>query len=282
MHYTMPGLYEIITLKTGSNDMNIQLVSDLHLNWGDLTLPGGDVLIMAGDIFEASDWRKVASVASRYDRFCNEELTKYQKVLYVFGNHEHYGGDYSKTLITISDNMPGHVYILENSWCEFEGIRFWGATLWTDLDRGNPLAVMAAQDGLSDFHHIKFKHKVTQMNGHSYWTSDFSPQATSEIHQKSLKLLKHSLQDHVPHVVITHHAPTHMSVHPYYHGDILNHCYYSDLSDLILDHPNIKTWVHGHLHNPSDYMVGTTRVLSNPRGYHNHESGADHYQPITL
>ena len=43
--------------------MNIQLVSDLHLNWGDLVLPGGDLLIMAGDVFEASDWTKETKAA---------------------------------------------------------------------------------------------------------------------------------------------------------------------------------------------------------------------------
>lgn len=262
--------------------MNIQLVSDLHLNFGDLVLPGGDLLIMAGDIFEASDWRKMASIAARYDRFCDQELTKYQKVLYVFGNHEHYGGDYGKTLITIGDNLPPHVTLLENSYVELEGIRFWGATMWTDMDRNNPLAINAARGGLNDFSHIKWKRKVTQPNGHSYWTSDFSPQASAEIHRDSLQSLKHSLQEGVPHFVITHHAPTHMSVDPVYQHSTINHCYYSDLSNTILDHPNIRNWVHGHTHNPVDYMVGTTRVTCNPRGYHGYEALADCYQPLQI
>ena len=262
--------------------MNIQLVSDLHLNWGPITLPGGDVLIMAGDIFEASDWRKgIQPATTYYDQFI-DELKKYQKVLYVFGNHEHYGGDYSKTASILADHLPSHVTFLENSYTELEGIRFWGATVWTDMDRNNPLTIQAAQGGMNDYNYIKWKRKVTQANGHSYWTSDFTPQATSEIHRESLKSLKHSLQEQVPHFVITHHAPTHMSLDPRYRGDNLNHCYYSDLSNTILDNPHIKTWVHGHLHNPSDYMVGTTRVLCNPRGYYNHESRATNYQPITL
>ena len=256
--------------------MNIQLVSDLHLNFGDLTLPGGDILIMAGDIFEASDWRKMASIAVRYDRFCNEELTKYHKVLYVFGNHEHYGGDYAKTAITIGDNLPPHVTLLENSYVELEGTRFWGATMWTDMNRNNPLAINAARGGLNDFCNIKWKHKVTQANGHSYWTSDFSPQATSQIHRDSLKSLHRSLLDPIPHFVITHHAPTHLSIPPEYANSTINHCYYSDLSNTMLDHPHITTWVHGHTHNHSDYRVGTTRVVCNPRGYHGYESTANY------
>lgn len=262
--------------------MNIQLVSDLHLNFGDLQLPGGDLLIMAGDIFEAKDWRKQAAIAARYDRFCNEELSKYQRVLYVFGNHEHYGGDYGKTAITISDNLPSHVTFLENSYVELDGIRFWGATMWTNMDRHNPLAIQAAKEGLSDFREIKYKHKVTQPNGHSYWTSQFTPEFTTQLHRQSLQSLQKSLLDQVPHFVITHHAPTHMSIDPVYNNSTLNACYYSDLSNLILDHPHITHWVHGHTHNPSDYMVGSTRVTCNPRGYHGYETSADHYTPTTI
>lgn len=262
--------------------MNIQLVSDLHLNFGDLILPGGDLLIMAGDIFEASDWRKTASIAARYDRFCDQELTKYSKILYVFGNHEHYGGDYSKTTITIGDNLPPHVTVLENSYVEIDGIRFWGATLWTDMDRNNPVAIQAARGGLNDFSHIKWKRKVTQPTGHSYWTSEFTPQATAQIHRESLKALTKSLQDRIPHWVITHHCPTHMSIPSYYRDSTINHCYYSDLSNIILDHPHIKQWVHGHTHEQADYMVGTTRVTCNPRGYYGYENSAEHYQPFTF
>jgi hypothetical protein len=47
----------------------------------------------------------------------------------------------------------------------------------------------------------------------------------------------------------------------------MNGAYTSDLSELILDHENIKYFVHGHMHDPVDYPVGNTRVLSNPRGY---------------
>lgn len=262
--------------------MNIQLISDCHLNWGPLVLPGGDVLVMAGDIFEASDYRKgIRPATSYYDQF-TKELDKYQKVLYVFGNHEHYGGDYSKTASTLGSHLPSHVTFLENSWVEIEGTRFWGATLWTDMGRGSPLVIQAARGGMNDFNCIKYKRKVTHPTGHSYWTSEFSPQCTTEIHRESLLALQRSLQDPVPHFVITHHAPTHRSIDPRYSDSNLNYCYYSDLSNTILDNPHIQTWVHGHLHNSSDYYIGTTRVVCNPRGYYKHEHQATNYQPIQL
>ncbi|NBT05096.1 MAG: metallophosphoesterase, partial [Proteobacteria bacterium] len=51
---------------------------------------------------------------------------------------------------------------------------------------------------------------------------------------------------------------------------IANGAYVSDLDQLILDHPAIKVWSHGHTHTSFDYMIGDhCRVVCNPRGYYN-------------
>jgi hypothetical protein len=81
-------------------------------------------------------------------------------------------------------------------------------------------------------------------------------------------------------VIITHHAPTSVSIADHYkHDRLMNGAYYSDLSDFILDHPQIKYWTHGHMHNSSDYMVGDCRVICNPRGYFGYETWAGDYDP---
>ena len=49
----------------------------------------------------------------------------------------------------------------------------------------------------------------------------------------------------------------------------MNGGYASELSDYILDHPQIKVWCHGHIHYAFDYMIGDTRIVCNPYGYHN-------------
>ena len=54
--------------------------------------------------------------------------------------------------------------------------------------------------------------------------------------------------------------------------------YSSDLSEIILDHPEIKLWTHGHTHDPFDYMIGTTRIVCNPRGYAGWDEMADKFQ----
>jgi hypothetical protein len=56
------------------------------------------------------------------------------------------------------------------------------------------------------------------------------------------------------------------------------------MDQFIMDRPEIALWTHGHTHEDFDYMIGTTRVVCNPRGYIGHESRADTWQPklITL
>jgi hypothetical protein len=59
----------------------------------------------------------------------------------------------------------------------------------------------------------------------------------------------------------------------------MNGGYSSDLSEFILDHPQIKMWTHGHTHDTFDYMIGSTRVVCNPRGYIKYEQRADEFDP---
>jgi Icc-related predicted phosphoesterase len=80
-------------------------------------------------------------------------------------------------------------------------------------------------------------------------------------------------------VVVTHHAPSKASIKPQYAGDhLMNGAYSSDLSEFILANPQIKLWTHGHTHDVFDYMIGSTRVVCNPRGYHLYEERADQFR----
>ena len=45
-----------------------------------------------------------------------------------------------------------------------------------------------------------------------------------------------------------------------------------------MDRPQIKLWTHGHTHHEFDYMVGSTRVVCNPRGYVGYEQQAQDWQ----
>lgn len=243
--------------------MNVQLVSDLHLDWGDIHLPGGDILVMAGDVFEVRHINKGGKMLDQYLRFCHQELSKYNHVIYVLGNHEYYGGHYDRTKRQIQTILPPNCHLLDCEEVILNNTRFWGGTLWTDFNRGNPLVMSAAQQDMNDYHEVKWNHKPG-----AYWTNKFTPYDVYQVHNSSVTNLKHHLTNPTPLVVVTHHAPTHLSTDG---RGISDYFYYSDLSNLILDNPHITHWCHGHTHTPHDYNVGTTRVICNPRGYPGYE-----------
>jgi Icc-related predicted phosphoesterase len=112
-----------------------------------------------------------------------------------------------------------------------------------------------------------------------------NPGDTCEIHQQTKDWLRSELaklEDRKV-VVVTHHAPSHLSIADWYKEDReMNGGYSSDLSELILDHPQIRLWCHGHMHDPFDYAIGTTRVVCNPRGYAGNETRAQEFEPVTF
>ena len=108
-----------------------------------------------------------------------------------------------------------------------------------------------------------------------------TPQFVYDEHLKSIDYIKHVIENNQDrkYIIVGHHAPSKLSVKPRYHGDHLtNGAYSSDLSEFILDHPQIKLWTHGHTHDVFDYMIGETRVLCNPRGYIFYEERADEFE----
>jgi Icc-related predicted phosphoesterase len=269
--------------------MKINLVSDMHLNFADIELPGGDVLIMAGDIIEAGGLRRADNakrdtfLADRYRRFFKEEMPKYRKVIYIMGNHEHYNNSYDDTADRIRRELPDNVYFLEQESVQIDDVWFFGATFWTDMHKGNPTSMQIIKQSMNDFKVIKFGHGIKIDNyGESYWTNQFTPAYAASVFKDTVDKLRVFLDEHKDDkvVVVSHHAPSSMSVDPMFKDDHhMNGAYYSDLSDLILDNPQIKTWVHGHMHNACDYMIGDTRVLTNPRGYLGYETIANTFNP---
>jgi hypothetical protein len=195
----------------------------------------------------------------------------------VMGNHEHYHGKFHKTLEVLRGIVPSNVTILEKEAVEFEGVVFMGATLWTNCNNGDSLTTYTLKAGMNDYRVIQNHYEDKNL----YFK--LTPEYTFRDHIKAMRFFEEELKKHTDKrvVVITHHAPSFMSISEQYRnpGDHhMNGGYASDLSEFILDHPQIKTWVHGHVHSQHDYLIGDTRVVANPRGYHGHESCADHFE----
>ena len=269
--------------------MKIQLVSDLHLEFADINiqnLNGADVLILSGDICVAQDLHDhIAADFNPYSQGAFADLNRKQQrvqrfrdffkrvsfqftnVIYVMGNHEHYHGKFDRSRQYFLDEFAKlgitNIHLLDNDTKEIDGVHFVGGTLWTDMNKGDPMTVHAIETMMNDFRVIRIANEDFRK---------FLPSRAIREHIKTkqyIKVVLEGLPEDARVVVVGHHAPSTMSIHEQYkHDTVMNGGYASDLSEFILDRPKIKVWTHGHMHQCFDYTIGDTRVLCNPRGYH--------------
>lgn len=255
--------------------MKIHLLSDVHLEMAPLVgLPGGDVLLLAGDIITADHLRPkrtdkdAARLKNTADAFFKGECAKYKQVYYIAGNHEHYHGLFPQNHDILRAYLEGtNVKFMHNEVVDLgENKMLFGATLWTDFHNGDVWAMMAAKQGMNDYHIIYNQHTED-----SSLNVKLRPEDTMVDHKHSMGYLKKFLEVNPDKefLVMTHMTPSFRSQHPRFGGtdNLLNWSYHTELSGFILDHPNIKTWVHGHTHDSFDYMIDQCRILCNPRGY---------------
>lgn len=272
--------------------MKIAICSDLHLEFGDLDLhntENADVLILSGDILvanELQDFRNEDGMVipvmqsahdrgKRYNDFIVRCCERFPHVVYVMGNHEHYHGDFAKSAKIIRGTFGDlkNFHFLDKEWKIINGVRFFGGTLWTDMNKEDPVTLFQIQNVMNDYRIIK-----NTLVGEN---CKFKPQDTVEEHYDFRRKLDDmlALNDNLPVVVVGHHAPSKQSTHPRYKQDvIMNGAYSSNLDEFILDRREIKLWTHGHTHEPFDYMIGTTRIVCNPRGYMDYEQRADDFE----
>ena len=276
--------------------MKVALVSDIHLEFADINIQNtenADVLILSGDILVAEDLHnhpetsygmyslvnladlsRRQAIALRFRDFLKRCSFQFPHVIYIAGNHEFYHGNWKASVQYLRDECSkfDNVYFLEQDLKVINDVTFIGATLWTDCNKGDPLTLHALGDMMNDF-------RIIRNDEHGY--TKLRPAHTMHRHQKTLSYLKAVLTDLKDNkvVFVGHHAPTFSSVHERFINDkLMNGGYASDLSEFILDHPQIVLWCHGHMHDPSDYLVGTTRVVCNPRGYAGHDPQADVFE----
>lgn len=239
--------------KFGRSRVNVQVLSDLHLEFEDFHFrphPQADFLVFAGDL--APGCRGV-----EWLNLLKTDLP----IIYVLGNHEYYKKTYPTLIDQIRLLANDNVFVLENERVEIDGVCFHGCTLWADFelffDARN--AGWACQQQMNDFRYIRRQPNYSKIR----------PQDIAAIHRRSKKWLSDSLEDSFSsyNVVVTHHAPSLLSSLDRYKDDIVTAGYASSLEEFISARENIDLWIHGHMHNSSDYEVGVTRVVSNPKGY---------------
>jgi predicted phosphodiesterase len=251
--------------------MKLWLMSDTHLEstkgW-DLPPPDErpdyDVLVMAGDLIPRME-RGVAWLLDRVsDRPC----------VYVHGNHEGYGTDLGRTIEKAKMAAAGtNVHVLERETIRLGDITFAGCCLWTDFAlRGDPQRAMTiAADRMNDYRRIRtddYRHR-------------FRPHHALTLHTESMAFLESEMRKPRGNgrlVVVTHFAPIpEMSAEYGGSGNDpgLDPSYRSDLTRLMSPAPDdgrgalrpADIWCFGHTHESFNAVIGSTRVVSNAKGY---------------
>jgi Icc-related predicted phosphoesterase len=224
--------------------LRVRVLSDVHTEFhGDggrrfvesLRPDAADVVVLAGDIAIADGLLDALVTFGRH----------FPHVVFVPGNHEWYGGDRERMLLTrrqLSTLAP-NVHWLEESTVTLLGQRFVGTSLWfPDSDDARKL-----RSAMSDFQAI----------------IDYEQWVWSAF-ERARSFLAETLQ--TDDVVVSHHLPSVRSVARRFEDSRLNCYFVGDVEPLIVRHQP-RLWIHGHTHESCDYRIGATRVLCNPFGY---------------
>jgi predicted phosphohydrolase len=261
--------------------MKLRIYSDIHLDhyahgasskgdkafWYPPELPDDldTTLILAGDLWIGTrfiEWAGFSWIGTVANRF--------KQVIVVLGNHDYWpmgdltvtkGGDKCNALL--ADMHIDNVIVLDCDTFMIEDVMFVGATLWTDMNNGDPLAMYNMTQFMTYDGKCKY---ITGANGEYEKFSSFKWVQTHTKHRDYIKYVVEQNRDKKI-IVITHHLPLASLGDPRYIGDNSN-CYYSsDLSNLILDNPHIVLWCYGHTHHQKDTMMVSTRLINNCVGY---------------
>ena len=228
--------------------MRIQIASDLHIESWRGAMPdeqafrpaeGRDLLVLAGDIHVG-----LGALA-----FIERELAR-SPVVYVAGNHEHYGSmtheELEEAWSWIARESPG-LHFLSGQAATIDGVRFYGCTwysgLWGDDE---PKAAAAIERSITDFR--------APYDDAGAWTV----RRHVETHRRQTKAMRKYAGD--VDVIVTHWPPTLHALHSMYAGAIgterlLNRYFINDEEALVRE-MDARVWISGHTHMPHEARVG--------------------------
>jgi hypothetical protein len=156
------------------------------------------------------------------------------------------------------------IYVLDNDEHIFDGVRFLGATLWTDFMLYPSMKMEAQMEGERCLNDFRLINDGEDSEGKSYGA--FDTFRSVQLHEQSLEWLKRKLDEPFAGktIVITHHLPSMRCVPDRFKKSLLSACFASNLDHLF---GKMDCWIHGHTHDTVDFTANGTRIIANPRGY---------------
>lgn len=234
--------------------MKIQIASDLHLEnwlsrnpkWLEQLLErmktDAEVLVLAGDIVSAAP-----SLLERSLEQLKRFAIQYENVVLCPGNHEFYGTGIDRgtiALFELEQQVEGLHVLVPGRVLQIGKQRFLGGTGWHPTS--GPTVENAA--------------RITDTKCISDWRYEGG---------KHYAIITRFLKELVApgDIVVTHHAPSWGSLSPEWAGHPANRFFITHEFEDIMKANQPAYWIHGHVHTPFRYKVGTTEVIANPNGY---------------
>jgi predicted phosphohydrolase len=235
--------------------MKLQYASDLHLEFSENKeflkrnplLPGGDVLLLAGDIVPFAEM-------DNHTDFFNYISDTFETTYWIPGNHEYYHSDISERYGTLNEAIRRNVILVNNITEVHKNIKFIFSTLWTSISHEKQFEI---RQRLSDFHAIKHNRK------------GLTPDHYNFLHEQCRSFLNEEISNARTEnrVVVTHHVPTLMNYPDKYKGDSLNEAFAVEICNDII-RSNADFWIFGHHHcETPEFQIGSTILATNQLGY---------------
>lgn len=222
-------------------------------------------LIISGDL-----WHSKKFLNFNHFSWLAKISQKFLYVIFVLGNHDLWRGNIPKDYIDVKNEIKvqglTNVFLLQDESLILEGVLFNGATLWTDFN-SEPYILMKAKEIMrNDYKSIRYGSVYDKLKAQHIREAHIHSRNFIFEHAKKTEEIRKN-------VVITHHAPSYLSIAQEYQNDnyhVENHLDFSNLDDKIKS-SNIDFWFHGHTHEFKDYFIGNTHIINNPLGYYGHQ-----------
>jgi predicted phosphodiesterase len=228
-----------------------QLVSDLHLEFKDSrpTIErNAENLILAGDVGYPTE--------DRFVTFMGEMCRKFDRVLYVTGNHEYYCGlpksEVDDLLTELSRDL-GFVFLNNSSlYLADDRLTVIGSTLWTETTPKNAFVLE---------HFTNDYRKILKTEGRRITSLD-----TGAWHEEAVRFLSREFSTPGDKLVITHHLPS-LELIPERYRSHPAKCAFATSLDSMFPGSGVKVWCAGHTHTPLAKEISGIRFYVNPLGY---------------
>lgn len=251
----------------------IRMMSDVHLEFSrmangfnELVPERNTLMVLAGDIMTV---KCIEERPERVKGFLGHLRKCYgENIVAVSGNHEYYGGQYALVrgeMAEIYEEYDIEHLHYEESTMDYvtpSGIplKVFGGTMWTDFNDGQERAIINARYGMNDYRQCQFNmHRG--LDPHDTFIENYNG-------RKELRsFIQRNSEIDCAKLVVTHHLPHELSDRFGKGGNSYSYINTGFDDDM----KQIDFWIHGHSHEPVDYIHNGCRVVSNPRGYYMEE-----------